>query len=376
MTGLQVGDAWLPLARGMAIPPPAAGRLQIYPPTFHPSAPLPAQAAVVTVGPGDERAAIDIQIVPAPTARVSGTLLSPSGPAEMVTLRLTPAGAREVPAEGLAATSVTDAAGSFAFAAVVPGQYVLRANAPQRSTGNELHWLEMPIAVAGDDLEGIVVTLAPPLKIAGRLQFDGNSPRPPTTPGRPALPVPFLLEPLDATTAGAIGIATTGNDDDFVLTGYLPGRYRLRVPNSPSGWMFKAAMLNGVDVSETPFDLSKDVADLVLIFTDRWTGISGSVQGRGADAAIVLAFTTDSSTWPDAGPNARRLKSGRTNAAGGFGISALPPGDYFVVAVRDEDAADWREPAMLESLARIATHVSILEGESKTIDLPLREVRR
>ena len=67
--------------------------------------------------------------------------------------------------------------------------------------------------------------------------------------------------------------------------GWLPaGRYRVRVPNSPAGWMFKAAMLNGVDVSETPFDLTRDVTDLVLSFTDRWSGMAAPCGARAATA--------------------------------------------------------------------------------------------
>ena len=113
--------------------------------------------------------------------------------------------------------------------------------------------------------------------------------------------------------------------------------------------MFKGAVLNGVDVSETPFELSRDVPDLVLTFTDRWSGIGGSVESAGRDSATVLAFTTDAQAWPSAGTNARRLRSARASATGQFGISSLPPGDYYVVAVPEEDTVDWRDPAMLET---------------------------
>jgi protocatechuate 3,4-dioxygenase beta subunit len=374
--GVQVGEAWMPLGRGVAVPPPVAGRLHIYPPTFHPSAQTPAQAAVVTLGSGEERSSADIQLMPVPTARVSGTLLSPAGPAEMVPIRLIPAGIQEMPAEGLAPTSVSDASGAFAFAGVVPGQYTLRATGTLRGSGNQLHWVELPISVAGDDIDSVAATLSPPLRISGRVQFEGNSPRPATAPGRPFVPVPFTLEPVETSTLGTGSIASTGADDGFSLYGYLPGRYRVRVSNSPKGWMFKGAMLNGVDVSETPFDLAKDISDLVLTFTDRWTGISGTVQGQAADAATVIAFTTDAQAWVNAGANPRRLRSARANMSGQFGISSLPPGDYYVVAIPEDDAADWRTPEVLESLARAATQITILDGEHKTIDVRIREVRR
>jgi hypothetical protein len=161
-----------------------------------------------------------------------------------------------------------------------------------------------------------------------------------------------------------------------IVVGYPPGRYRVRVINSPAGWMFKSAVLNGVDVSETPFELAKDVDDLVLTFTDRWSGMSGSVRGVAADTATVIVFPADTQLWQTAGPNSRRFKTARASASGQFGISSLPPGDYYVIAVREEDAADWRDPATLELLARAATRISILDGEHRTMDLQVQEVRR
>jgi len=166
------------------------------------------------------------------------------------------------------------------------------------------------------------------------------------------------------------------DDGGFTVTGPTPGRYRIRVSNSPPGWMFKAALLNGIDVSETPFEFTKDISDLVLVYTDRWSGISGTVQGEGADAATVLVYTTDAQAWNDPGASSRRLRSARATAAGQFGISSLPPGDYYVAAVREEDAADWRDPSFLDALARVATRFTILEGEHRSIDLQVREVRR
>jgi hypothetical protein len=168
--------------------------------------------------------------------------------------------------------------------------------------------------------------------------------------------------------------APSDPEDSFRMGGPGPGRYRVRVPNSPAGWMFKAAMLNGVDVSETPFELTRDISGLVLQFTDRWSGMSGSVQGQNAGDANVLVFPTDAQAWDDA--NSRRLKNVRANDRGEFGIGSLPPGNYYVIAVREEDAVDWRDPAFLEMLARIATQVTILEGEHKKLDLQVREVRR
>ena len=140
--------------------------------------------------------------------------------------------------------------------------------------------------------------------------------------------------------------------------------------------MFKSATLNGVDVSETPLELSRDVTDLAITFTDRWTGLSGVVQGTGAAGATVVVFPADAQTWSQPGSTPRRFKSARADAQGRFGISSLPPGEYFAAAIPDEDAAEWRDPKNLDALARAATRVSIGDGEHRTIDLRVREGRQ
>jgi hypothetical protein len=388
--GIQVGDAMVMIGRGGATPPPpVGGRMQIYPMTFHPSALSPAQAAVIVLGSGEERIGIDLQLQPVPTVRVSGTVIGPAGPAGMVSLRMLPVGVEEIASDALAPVSFSDGAGAFTFAAVPPGQYTLRANGnlatPGPTRGGDMYWVAMPIAVSGDDVDGVVAVMRPSLRITARLEFEGATARPDAPLQRPGqfTPAPFTLESDDlplagmGMTAGGLGgMAATSGDQGFTLGGYAAGKYRVRVQNSPAGWMFKGAMLNGVDVSETPFDFTRDVTDLVLTFTDRWSGMGGVVQGAGANGAMVLAFPTNAQAWTDQGTSPRRLKNTRANARGEFGLSSVPPGDYYVVAVPEEQAADWREPKTLEALARLATQVSIAEGEHKTFELRLREFKQ
>jgi hypothetical protein len=370
--GVRVGDALYGAAQGTVTPPPPSGiRMRIYPPTFHPAALTPSQAAVVSVASGEERTSVDVHLTPVSTLRVSGTLMGPSGPAGMVPLRLVPGGGDLVPAEALGSIGVTDASGAFIFPAVVPGHYVLKTYG-RESPG--LAWLSMPIAVSGDDVQGIVATLQPALRVTARPQFEGNAP-PPSAPQTGRVAPFFTLEADEAGPPFAPGPGDT-SADGLTLTGYPPGRYRVRVNNSPPGWMFKAALLDGVDVSLTSFDFSRDVSDLTLVFTDRWSGAGGVVQGTRADRAVVVLFPTDSRAWLNAGPNPRRLRSVRVDAEGRFAIRSVPPGDYYVVAIPDEQAADWRDPSMLETLARIATQLAVLEGDYKTLDLQMREVRQ
>jgi hypothetical protein len=56
-------------------------------------------------------------------------------------------------------------------------------------------------------------------------------------------------------------------------------------------------------------------------------------------------------------------------------ITSLPPGDYLVVAVPDEVAADWQDVTFPEAVARIGVRVSIGEGEQRAQDLRTQIMR-
>ena len=63
------------------------------------------------------------------------------------------------------------------------------------------------------------------------------------------------------------------------------------------------------------------------------------------------------------------IQAVRTDAAGAFRLRSLPPGDYLVVVSDDVEQGEWFDPAYLEQARTGAKHVSIAEGEKKTIDL-------
>jgi hypothetical protein len=228
---------------------------------------------------------------------ITGTIVDEAGEAVVgVQVRAS----RRTYAGGRRRFTVMGPSASFTFAAVPPGLYSLRATtrvgAAGSTPGSDMFWIDMPITISGDDVDGVVAAMRPALRITGR--------------------------------------------------------------------------------SETPFEFNHDVSDLVLTFTDRWSGISGVVQGTGAGGAMILAFTTTAQAWENAGSSPRRLKSTRANARGEFGLSSVPSGDYYVIAVPEEQASDWRDPKTLDALARQATQVSIGEGEHKRIDLQIKEVRQ
>jgi hypothetical protein len=352
------------------------GRLFVYPTTYYPNATAVNQATPVTVGSGEERSAIDFQVRPLQTSSVSGTVIAPDGPRSGTEVGLWPADADDVIVGQDGLTAVTKSNGTFIFPAAPIGNYVLRLHlrppiigqSPMMRTvgGASVHpllWAEMPVAVGRDDITGLEVILRQGLRISGRVEFEGATRRPFPMDLQQ---VPVTVEPAEGSSFLSSPAALLQSNGQFITPGHAPGRYLLRVDNSPTGWMFKSAVHAGRDIADTPFDLNEDISGVVITFTDRWTGVQGAVRtSRGAadpDATVVV-FPTDSDAWTAYGMSPRRVKSARVTPAGTYVVNSVPPGEYFVAALNEEQSADWQDPKILEALSRVAERVIVVEGE-------------
>ena len=165
------------------------------------------------------------------------------------------------------------------------------------------------------------------------------------------------------------------SDGTFATPSTWPGRYLVRVATPPAGWTFKGATHEGRDVAYAPFDLSGDLDDVVITFTDRPTTFSGTVQAsedRQAARAVVLVFPTEPSGWVDYGRNSRRVQMAIPSSSGAFSLPSPPAGEYYVIAIPAAQAEGWQNPAVLRDLAAQADRVQVRDGQSLTHQLRFR----
>lgn len=411
---MRMADQTFVLPSGTAMPITQPGTAPaVYPTVFYPAASTIGEAAAVAVRSGDERGSIDLQLRPVRTARVAGTVMGPDGPAANAGVRLNSAGNSDLTSSLSSAVTMTNGAGGFAFPAVPPGQYTIEVLRPPREPVDPDHgsrlsvtpggtmtiagnvppagppppppvpidatlWARLPIAIAETDIEGVIVPLAVAPRVTGRVEFEGTTDKP---AGAALTGIRINLDPADgsrlADATMAFQAGRPEEDGQFRTFGVPPGQYIIRA-NPPPGWTLKGAFLNGRDLSDTPFELdSKDLAGVVITFTDRPASIAGSVRRSNAadPAAVVIAFPTDTGMWIGRGPYPRRVRTTRATLDGTYTITSMVPGEYFVVAVAEEGFSDWQDPALLEALSRVARTVRVADGERRTQDLTTAVVR-
>ena len=376
----QVGDfALLTLNRVLIPPPPAGGRMAVYPTTYFPAAATASAATQITVDAGEERTDITISLRPVPAARVSGRLVTPDGSAPPpTTIRLVGAAMTDVIGRSLAeqvgldtVIGMSDATGRFTLLGVPAGEYVLthanRFLSRAIQQGQSAYWVSQSVTVGTEDLSDLIVALRPALRVEGRIEYRGGS-----TP-QPAMAAIAFEAPFGGpeqffvqAPKGAFSTVAAG------------GQYIAR-PSEREGWFPRSVTLGGKDITDRVFDLQADATSLVVTYTDRPSKVSGTVtdeQGSTSATAVVLVFPVDSRRWSAYGGSPRTLRSALTTRRGVYTIDHLPPGDYYAIAVAAADIDGWKDPARLETLAAQATRLTVAADDpAKTLDLRVKAIR-
>jgi len=338
--------------------------------TYFPGTPFATQASSLSIRGGEERDGIDFAIQKVGTARIDGILSpadrSPLPSGTIVTLVPAAEASSPDPEPGSVRAAQIPSDGSFSFSAVTPGVYTLLA----RATQPKLAWASTQIAVDGEAVSGLALTLQPAISISGELRF-----------ARTRLPAPadftgwrITAEPVQPAAAALVPEpATIDRDGRFVIGGIVPGRYRLNATPSAgaraSGWALRSASIGGIDSLDVPVVIQGTgaVPHAIVTFTDHATSLSGRLQGAPvASGFTVVLFPDDRSLWL---PRARRIQASIVSTDGAYSFTNVPPGDYWIAAVTDAEPGEWFDPAFLQRLLPSGTKLAIGEGERMTLDV-------
>jgi hypothetical protein len=354
--------------------------------TFYPGTTEMADAEVVSVRNGEPFLSVDFSIHTVRLARVSGRLIAWSGTfhdGTHVALAPTRARGRGANQEFIGVSRVTSD-GSFFIDAVPPGEYVLQARSVPLSSVNavastgrtdaitESDTAEFGTArlfIDGEDIVDLAVTMVRAGQVSGQVVLDGRPfrPRDPSKVVATAIPV----DP-DSFSGGAREevIDRTGN---FVIRG-LVGEFVLRVRGLPKGVSFSRVEAGGADVTDLGVSVGggQDFSDLAIVLTSQPSVLTGRVvpvRKVALQKTAVHVFSQESRQWELAAT--RYVAVARPDVDGAFQVRGLPPGRYFAVAL-DKPSTRPVDAAVLATLAKMATRVTIREGPNESLRLELQ----
>jgi hypothetical protein len=225
--------------------------------------------------------------------------------------------------------------GAFEIESVLPGTYTLRAT--QGKTRGEV-----PVTVGAADLEGVSVTLAPPVTIGGSIL-------PATDAQDHSRDVPLgciagLQDYRHHAAAYESGSLKVG---EFAIPDVLPGEYRVEI-QCTGGYLISASF-GGVDLMNNPIVTVLSGPPPPILATIRQGGgslkvkVGGESQSQNATLLLVPSFPTLT------GP-----LSARTNSLLGppdaNSFVWLAPGEYSLYLLSGDDV-EYRNVAFLQSLS-------------------------
>jgi len=341
-----------------------------YAPTYYPGTANGPEAQRVTVQVGQSLSEVNITLVAARTATITGTVIDSEGrPVLQGNVMAFPRGAGGGffgPAGG---GPIRD--GGFTLSGVAPGDYSIRANIGNAMGGDgRPEFATAVVTVSGGDISGVQLRAMPLATVTGRVIVqDAAAAR------SLNLPIRFQFSPVDPDDQMFMMGGNATVKEDFTFEGKVgPGRFRVFSGGPMVGWAIRSVRQDARDVTDTGIEVSTsaETGGIEIELTNRLSELSGVVTDQRGEVVkdyTVLVFAQDRYKWDGM---TRYRSQGRPDQDGRFKIRALPPGAYYGIALQSVDAGESLDPDFLERISSKATKFSLADGETKSFDLKLQ----
>lgn len=343
-------------------------------PTFYPGLPHAGDARPITLAVGEEKR-IQFAVMSARLVRVTGIAHDSQGrplyPAQVT--MWTRMGEMFSVAPGGTTSTMTDADGSFAFAGVVPGEYVLEVHTRLPGALGPPAVAEsgaLALTVGSGDVTGIQLTTSTGARVSGRVFWEGSAFR--TSSAATRLRV--SAQTVESVGPGSIRLSDTLDETGDFEIGGLFGRVALSVPMpANSNWTLRSVTLDGQDITDVPLDLSarSTFEGVEIVMTDKLTHVSGQVIDGSGNAVTQYVVVMQPAVQKEPRVGARYIRTARPDTYGRFEIRNVRPGRYVATAVEALEDGRQFSPEFQRELRRGAREFSLSEGETLSLDLRL-----
>lgn len=321
-----------------------------YAAVYYPQAQEAREAVAIDVPAGGEVRGLYLVLSEIRALKIRGTIQSGARVAlQGITIVAAPCDAGPL---NLRSAMVQSSNGAFELRDLAPGCYLLAAD----SFSSGLRYsARLLIDISDKTIEGVNLTLVPPIQLAGRVHGDG--------PEELKLAGPVVVN-LESRVARLTASGVSGADGSLALSNIVPEHYELSVV-VPANYYLKSAHFGDTDVLESGLDLTRGGnSKLDLEISDAGGRIDGIVAGKneqpipGASVVLIPA---------DARHRSSRYKARITNEKGAFSIRDIAPGEYRVYGSQSVDAAAFQDPDYLKQLESQGSVISIKEHAQTTV---------
>ena len=324
-----------------------------YAATYHPNVTDPSLASPVDVSDGREIGGVDVQLVPIRLFHVRGRLQSPVDSQVRGLLTLVD---RVDPTKVVASVTAGPPNYVFDLDRIPPGSYLAHGKLLVTPVIQGVQAVD----VADRDIDGVLLRLARPDPISGVV-------RPKSDDRQVDLRKISVRTPLveaERNMRRTWGPVTLRDDLTFRVLMDFDNyfRFRVQVSDLPEGCYAASIRYGGAEVPEPGIEYSPGAALVITIGVDggRVDGMTLGEDDQPTGSAVVGLFSADGKGVP---------RSLQADAQGAFHFSAIPPGDYKLIAWDDVSRDDLENPEFVKQFDSKATAISVTANGSATASL-------
>lgn len=352
-------------------------------PTYYPNAADVSQATAIEVKPASDIGGVDFRLGRQSTYRIRGRVIdSRTGQAppsfSITSITVSPPGGSSNFTTASQSTNFLD--GTFEIREGVPGLHVYRAQVSISNTvtpGNAgvVSTLALSAGTAQvavnvtSDVDGLLLTIASPVSVPGRLTMEGQSPSGSWLDRTRVQLLPSIGGVLAPIGGPAPRTQVPSADGSFRADTVLPGEYLVQVTGMPPDVYVKQARFRDADILNSPMQFGlADSGTIEILLSPKGGQIDGTVvdeKQRAVQGTMVVLV-------PDQHRDRFDLyKTPVTDAVGHFNMVGVPPGDYKLFAWDGIDAYAWFDPVVLKTFEPQGKPVHVTESSKAVADLRL-----